>query len=106
MEEIDFNNRVDNRIKILQQQQPQEPQIKEVPFSFMPRYHCSDGHCGTIHKNESFRDYPRAKCTNCDQFSKGSSKKCPWCGNDDFDILDDDDLDDIINYKEEKSGWW
>jgi len=105
MDGEDLNNRIDKRIH--EHQQILEPEIKEVSPSYIPRYHCKDGNCGKSHPNENFKDYPKGKCTNCDQFSGTINKRCTWCGNDEYDELSKDDLDDVINYDEnKKSGWW
>jgi len=62
--------------------QHKEPEVKEV----MPSY------------------VPRGKCSDCDQFAKDSEKPCVWCGSNDIDSIDKDDLEDVINYKKKDSG--
>ena len=86
--------------------QHKEPEVKEVMPSYVPRFNCSSGNCQQVHDNENFSQYPRGKCAGCDQFAKDSEKPCTWCGSNDIDSIDKDDLEDVINYKKKDSGWW
>jgi len=68
---------------------------KNITQSFIPAYNCADGNCGQIHKNRNYRMRPKGKCSNCEQFARTDKGICPWCGHDDIESIDDDDLDSL-----------
>lgn len=73
-----------------------KPKAEVVAPNFMPRFRCPDGNCEIgNHKNKNYKSKPAKKCTNCDQFAPKTAKKCLWCDKEDFDDLDDDDLEGL-----------
>ena len=76
-----------------------EPEIKieTVIEDFKPNYECPDGNCDVgVHKNKNYKQKPKGKCTNCDQFAKHKNGVCPWCKKSDtIEELDPEDLDDL-----------
>lgn len=85
----------------IQQQKPQDPEIKEVIKTVTPQdepfFVCKNGNCGDgVHRNENYSKKPNKKCKNCD--SLNGNKKCKNCGNideEEFDELEDEDLKEL-----------
>jgi hypothetical protein len=74
------------------------PVVKAMVPRHIPRYSCASGNCnqpGGLHSNDNYTERPSKKCSQCDQFQPSFARVCPWCGNDDFDDLTDDDLDGL-----------
>lgn len=69
--------------------------IKEVLPSNIPAFKCKDGNCGRTHKNPNYKHAPKAKCTNCGQFTTDPNSECPWCDNKDFEEVSDEDLENM-----------
>lgn len=67
-----------------------EEKAPEVP-SYLPKHFCKGKGCEG-HDNKGRKKVTK-KCTNCDQVSPENAGKCPWCGENDFDDLDEDDLE-------------
>lgn len=68
---------------------------KEVIYpSFMPGEYCPDGNCalGGVHKNKNYKRKPAKACRNCSQIAPKQAGRCAWCGQDDFEPLDEDNL--------------
>ena len=89
------NARVEtSRQQTVQEVKPVE-KIKEVVKvpSYIPKYKCKN--CDSNHKNKDYSKMPKARCTNCGQFSPDGIGNCPWCENDEFEDLDKDDLKDL-----------
>ncbi len=63
----------------------------EIAPNYLPRYECSQG---LTHDNKNYSDRVKSKCYNCDQFNKKSSGKCSWCGSNDLEPIDKDELKD------------
>ena len=63
----------------------------EIAPNYLPRYECSQG---LTHNNKNYSDRVKSKCYNCDQFNKKSSGKCSWCGSNDLEPIDKDELKD------------
>lgn len=83
---------------VSEKEEKPEPQKNEVKLpSFLPGYACVNGACdmGGWHENSNYSQAVRKKCTNCDQLLPASAKKCAWCKGDDFDEVDDDDLQSL-----------
>src|SRR5579872_6123371 len=59
---------------------------------YLPNYTCSQG-CN--HPNKNYKKRPKSKCSNCDQFNKLESGNCVWCGSDDLNPIDKDELNDL-----------
>ena len=73
-----------------------EIKIETVIEDFKPNYECPDGNCDVgIHKNKNYKQKPKGKCTNCDQFTKNKDGKCPWCKGTDIEELDPEDLEEL-----------
>ncbi len=75
-----------------------EPPKKEITLpSYMPGYLCNNGNCdmGGWHESKDYSQPVRKKCTNCDQLLPANPKKCAWCKGDDFEDVDDDDLQSL-----------
>lgn len=82
---------------------PPEPKIiekevtKVVSPSDEPYFACKNGNCDIgMHKNPNYTIKPNKKCKNCDTLN--GKKKCKNCGNSDieeFDELDDSELEDL-----------
>ena len=87
---------IENTPQVMQQVEPEIKEvIKEVTKipSFIPQYKCKDGRCGNIHPNPDYTTRPNKKCENCGQFNAGDT--CIWCGNKEFEELDDEELNDM-----------
>ena len=83
---------------LLEKPKEKEPEIKTetVIEDFKPNYECPDGNCDVgIHKNKNYKQKPKGKCNNCDQFTKNKDGKCPWCKGTDIEELDPEDLDEL-----------
>ena len=83
---------------LLEKPKEKEPEIKieTVIEDFKPNYECPDGNCDVgIHKNKNYKQKPKGKCTNCDQFTKNKDGKCPWCKGTDIDEVDPEDLEEL-----------
>ena len=73
-----------------------EIKIETVIEDFKPNYECPDGNCDVgIHKNKNYKQKPKGKCTNCDQFTKNKDGQCPWCKGTDIEELDPEDLEEL-----------
>ena len=75
-----------------------EPEIKieTVIEDFKPNYECPDGNCDVgVHKNKNYKQKPKCKCNNCDQFTKNKDGQCPWCKGTDIEELDHEALDEL-----------
>jgi len=57
--------------------------------SFEPGYECDD--CGDIHPNKGYKKKAAFKCGNCGQFAGSDKAKCRWCGERDWEELDEDE---------------
>jgi hypothetical protein len=77
---------------ILLRQQIEEIQKEPRMPSHIPAFKCKNGNCGEIHANKNYTRNVKGKCRNCDQFSPDLNDNCPWCGQNDFDEMDDDEL--------------
>lgn len=68
----------------------EKPKEQDVP-SYLPKHFCKgkdcDGHANVNRKRIT------KKCNNCDQVAPGNAGKCAFCGEKDFDDLDDDQLE-------------
>ena len=83
---------------LLEKPKEKEPEIKieTVIEDFKPNYECPDGNCDVgIHKNKNYKQKPKGKCNNCDQFTKNKTGKCPWCKGTDIEELDPEDLEEL-----------
>ena len=85
----------ENQIQELKQEPKVIEKIKEVLPSNIPAFKCKDGNCGRTHKNPNYKHAPRAKCTNCGQFTTDPNSECPWCDGKEFDELNDEDLENM-----------
>ena len=65
---------------------------KVIAPEHMPAYSCANG---CTHPNKNYRKRVRGKCRNCDQFSKIDSGKCAWCGSNDIESIDKEELVDL-----------
>ena len=74
---------------------PEPPRPKTVIESHIPAYKCPDGNCGQIHKNKNYKQRPKGKCTNCQQFNKEDKGTCPWCDKPEVEPIEEDELDDL-----------
>lgn len=81
--------------QMTQQIEPQKEKIKEVLKipSYIPKYKCKN--CDSNHKNKAYTNMPKARCTNCGQFSPDGTGSCPWCESKDFEELDNEDLKEL-----------
>ena len=78
-----------------QKEEPAKPKDPEIHIpSYMPKHVCKGKGCEG-HENKGYRLRVKKKCTNCDQFASENTGKCTWCGQNDFDDVDDDTLDDL-----------
>lgn len=92
--------RHEGKIKEIQTEQKPEPkpEIKEVEKiivkrpSDLPTYTCKN--CGDLHKNPDYSKKVTHKCADgrCGQFTANPKKPCKWCGNTEFEELDEDTL--------------
>jgi hypothetical protein len=79
---------------------PEPPKLEEKPKKEFvaertaPRYLCKGKACEG-HDNPAFTERPKKRCTNCKMWGgPADTPKCPRCGHtDDFEEIDDDDLD-------------
>ena len=82
----------------IQVEKPAEPEIQEkiieVAPSYMPAFSCKGKDCDG-HQNQNYKQRPKGKCKNCDQFSKEKEGRCTWCGKSEIEELDDEKLDEI-----------
>jgi hypothetical protein len=77
--------------------------VKDAAPSYQPRFKCRDGSCDVgVHKNKNYREFPKTKCADCDQFNpfpenpdRGYKNKCLWCGSEDLEEIDPEDLRDL-----------
>lgn len=82
--------------KVVERKMPKEtpkaetPKEPEVP-SYLPKHFCKGKGCDG-HENPNRKKVTK-KCNNCDQVSPENAGKCPWCGENDFDDLDEDEID-------------
>ena len=77
-------------------EKPVEIKTETVIEDFKPNYECPDGNCDVgIHKNKNYKQKPKGKCNNCDQFTKNKDGKCPWCKGTDIEEVDPEDLEEL-----------
>ena len=71
-------------------------ELKKIPKmqSFIPNFQCKDGTCGQLHENPRYTTRPKGKCSNCEQFSSTKEGTCSWCGQDEIEEIDKDELED------------
>lgn len=69
---------------------PKPPKKETVLPSFVPGYVCKD--CGDVHKNKNYKKKAPFKCATCGQFSASDKASCPWCGDKDWEELDEDEM--------------
>lgn len=94
---------IDQDIKQLKKQKddeaekPKKPEGLRLP-RYIPRHVCKGANCEG-HDNEEYTERPNKRCTNCNgALIPDSVAKCPMCGNkdpDNFEIIDEEDLDAI-----------
>lgn len=66
--------------------------IVKIPKN-IPKYKCKN--CDKNHENKDYSERSKFKCEKCGQFSS-DGKSCLFCNNtEDFEELDDDELDDM-----------
>lgn len=92
-QQITLNDPPEVQENIILRQQIEDK--KNTIQSFIPAYNCPDGNCGEVHKNRNYRMRPKGKCENCGQFARNETGTCPWCGHDDIEPIEDDELDDL-----------
>lgn len=68
---------------------PAPPKEPEVP-SYLPKHFCKGKDCDG-HANKSRKKVTK-RCNNCDQVAPENAGKCAFCGEKDFDELDEDDV--------------
>lgn len=87
------NPRVESQQMTQQIEKPVEKikEVLKVP-SYIPKYKCKN--CKENHKNKEYRQAPKFKCSNCGQFSPNDDS-CIWCDGNDFDEIDEDELQDL-----------
>lgn len=87
--------------RIPKKEKEEKPEVKvekDIQYpSWMPAEYCPDGNCslGGVHPNKNYKRKAEKKCKNCDQFAPKVAKKCAWCGENDFDDMDDEDLENM-----------
>ena len=77
------------------EEKPPEVQ-KEVEYpSFMPGEYCASGNCelGGVHPNKNYKIKPSKRCKNCMNMAPSKAPKCAWCGEKEFEDMDDEDLE-------------
>ena len=80
----------------LNQLRNEAEQLKKTQIpSHIPNFQCKNGTCGQNHENPHYTNRPKGKCNNCDQFSKESTGKCTWCGKNEIEEIDKDELEDL-----------
>lgn len=92
--EATIEKAIEKRIPKQEKKEEKPPEVKTVAPAYQPKHLCKGKDCEG-HKNPNYSMRVKKKCTQCDQFAPDSVKKCPWCDNDEFDDLDDDDLDSM-----------
>ena len=90
----DFDAIIEKKLKEKEPKKEEPPKVKVVAPSYQPKHLCKGAGCEG-HDNENYTMRVKKKCSNCDQFAPDSVKKCPWCGETDFDDIDDDELDEL-----------
>ncbi len=63
----------------------------EIAPNYLPKYECSEG---CTHDNKNYSTRVKSECYNCNQFNKKSSGRCSWCGSNDLNPIDKDELKD------------
>ena len=71
-----------------------ETKEKIIVPSYLPRFTCKGKDC-VGDDNDGYITRVKKKCNNCDQFAPENAKKCSWCGEEDFDDIDDEELDGL-----------
>ena len=93
-EHVDIESAVERAIerKLPKPAVEEKPKEVEVP-SYLPKHFCKGKGCDG-HDN-AHRKKITKKCINCDpeQVLPENAGKCPWCGDKDFEDLDDDALE-------------
>ena len=89
------------QVKEIEGEPSTEPQKEKIVTkteykipSHIPSSTCANGSCGKNHPNKNYQNAPNQKCENCGQFSF-DSKNCPFCGNEDFEEIDKEMLDEL-----------
>ena len=72
---------------------PAKKKDEPILEKFVPGYRCKN--CGNVHQNKNYKERPKGKCSNCDQFSNVKSGPCPWCAEGEIEPVSDEDLDDL-----------
>lgn len=90
------NANTESQVQILEKKPEPEIKIETVIEDFKPNYECPDGNCDIgVHKNKNYSKKPKAKCTNCGQFTKHDKGTCPWCKGTELEELDEGELEDL-----------
>ncbi len=63
----------------------------EIAPNYLPKYECSEG---CTHDNKNYSTRVKSECYNCNQFNRKSSGRCSWCGSNDLNPIDKDELED------------